>query len=277
MSWSKFKFNCRFITKQLPLCGDRSTVLANLENTKTVFLFDKYKLSKTHQYLFDKLLHIQSDEELTRSAKIYSQLDLQASTFDPVLRKKYRNIQIYLTWLFLVFFTIGGIYRNFVLPTFQDIYKTFDISLPNLYFSYDMIWFSGSSLLAATLLISFILNHFIKKLDTYLIKRPQSNLFKLFVPKVIKEQMALINTLFMSPLREEDNAVTSSIKWIENNGLNVAEELNQLIFEQKNVLENYIEKRMSMLIGVVFSMIVFLIYQLITVMYEPIFTMGEIL
>ncbi|WP_212744451.1 hypothetical protein [Thalassotalea litorea] len=248
--------------------------METIEDAKSNFPFNKSKIAALPTFLFSRMLDLEDDKKLAYSAKLYSQLDFHSSTFDANQRKRYRNFQIYLTWLFIVFVLVGGIYRHHVLPNFEAVYAELEISVSASLMTMDSIWLSGIFLLASALLITFILNHFIKKVDNYIIKPNKSRLFRIIVPGKIRRQIDAIHQLIMAPLASNGTPITQSINWLEANQLNVAEEINAMILEQKNILENDIEKRMGWYIALVFLLIIFLIYELVNVMYLPIFQLG---
>lgn len=276
MSWSKFRFHCRFISKQIASGIRRDTALSNIKNSEAVYLYEKGQQSKVKQFMFDKILSIERDDELIKVANVYGEIDFNSVSFDPLLRKKYDNFETYLACLLIGYFLIGALYRNFVYPEFISVFQEFGVQTNNMMIDYDFIWVGGLLILVPMLLLTILLNRYIRRFDEFLIVPSQSKWLHYVLPRKLKSQMRLINDILMSPFREEDNKVTTTLRWIERNGLHVPDELNGLIIDKKIELEDYIEKKMSMLTVVVFSVLVFFIYQLLVVMYEPIFRMGEI-
>lgn len=275
MSWTRFKFNCRFIANRLPQSGNRQSVLSELETGKDNLLVQGQELADSQKVLYDKLLSQPNDEILVRSASMYSQLDIQDSIISPQLKKKYQNHQSYLVVLFLLFVIIGSIFSYYLVPSFEKLYDEFSFFQHAQLSNVKYVFFTGIVVLGGLFLVMFMLNSFLKKLDKSFIVESPNKFYQLLLPK-LNQHLRHLRDLVLAPLNESQNKVSASIHWIESKGLNAGKELNNAIAEQKRIIETHIEKRITVLTGVVFASVVAFVFLMLKSIYQIIFTLGNL-
>lgn len=283
MSWSLFKCYCKEASHSLEKGDDIEFAFSAAERSPLPkMLKAQLKPKSLQQSLISKLKNSDlSTDELQITLKIYGNLGFSELAHKP---SRIRRVGLYLAYLTLMFSLLSSIYLLKVYPTVLDMYEEFGYPM-----SEGLIWFSEYwGLLVSTIIgflaISLLINHKIKVIFDHQIGVGNSLLFKLLLPKRLKESYRGLLNLIHLPLnltkKTNQNAENILIEYLLKKDYTpeeIADLLTLTITEQVTRLKTQAESYLRKFYILIAILIVFSIYEFVSSVYAPIFTLGEVI
>jgi len=279
MSWSKFNFNCRFLSQKLSETDD-------FENAQVVLL-EKYgnhqvggdlPENSAENKLFSKIIEKTDDKNLPRILSIYGKLDL---SWDLSALTKLNNIRNYLFFLFTVFLFLSSIYRFFVLPEFINIFNEMEHQITGGLKQFNNTWLVTIFIMV---LISIVLLRFgaiVNKIGRSDFNFDSSIFTRLFIPDKIVIKLKHIEALSYAPIEHQLNEFsTKQIEIYKNfiaDNLNVTFEIQTLLTAHRASLLKLINAQIAKLLALFALTVIGAIGYLVWSIYQPVFSLGMIL
>lgn len=278
MSWSKFHFNCRFLSQKL----SEEISFANAKE----LLFKSYsknniggklEVDSLESKLFNSISAEPDAKKLQSILSIYGGLNF---AWDLTTLTKLKNIRNYLFALFSVFLLLSFIYKFYVLPEFFNIFVEMEHPISEELGRFNTIWLISITVM---LPISFILLRFYSFVDQIGIKEINFNstfFTRVFIPVKIKNKLKLIDALTNAPIEKVVNDFSSEqieiFRNFKSDNLQISEELQVLLNTYRASLLKLINAHIIKLLSLFSLAIMSAVGYLVWSFYKPIFSLGMI-
>lgn len=279
MSWLKFHFNCRFLNQKL-------SENLSVEQAKEYLLTHYSQLDiggglpsrSLEGNLFNRIYQEKDLSKLESLLLIYGRLNL---SWDLTALTKLKNIRNYLFFLITVFLLLSGIYNLLVLPVFIDIFEQNGSDIDSGLDSFYSIWLISVSVISLISIIVLGFYSFINQVGRKEIKSNAPLFSKMFVPEKIMNKLMIIDALTNAPLEARVNEFSAQqiklYKSLKEDNLNVAQELQILLDDNKASLLNLINVHITKLLALLTITVVGGVGYLVYSFYQPIFSLGMII
>jgi nitrate reductase NapE component len=279
MSWSKFHFNCRFLSQKL-------SEEVGFEKAKEL-LSTKYsnhqiggdlKESSVENNLYKKIILETDPTKLHTLFSVYGKLNL---SWDLSALTKLKNIRNYLFVLFTVFLFLSSIYKFFVLPAFIDIFSQMDVPITTVLERFNTIWLVSISLMFLVSVIILMFYSFVDQIGKKEINSNTSLFSTFFIPVKILNTLKHIEALSNAPIENQVNEFSTEqieiYKNFKSDNLDTASELQVLLDASRASLLKIINLQITKLLAIFSIVVVGSIGYLVWSLYQPIFALGMII
>ncbi|WNC70163.1 hypothetical protein RI845_08485 [Thalassotalea nanhaiensis] len=280
MSWSHFHFKCRFLTQKLEQGYSPKQAIKELDAFDVSALFSKDKLIGAPARLFQEILLINDSEKLLKCLHNYNAVDMDEISFNESTIVKQQQKINYMVALAVVYFTVGSIFKVFVLPSFNKIYQLFDNELDSKFLAFDAIYATSILVLTILFILIFILIRNTKNLDEQLVSRKSLKGSKL-LSKKLNSNLTRLNELLLAPidiaLGKNSSTILLSISQFNSQNIELSHEFKGLLVTMKKSIEPDFNRLINRYFNFLQISLFLAIGYLITVMYMPIFSLGAII
>lgn len=279
MAWARFQYLCRAALSK-PSDEHLSDFIGRENSKSSAGLYGELsEYSFPHSLLEDVQCLKDEDRQLAALAT-YAKLDPTSLVDKP---KNLRRMSIYMLWVIGMFLVAVSMYKIKIFPSFVEFYENFGARPSDeTYFLIQhgpTIALLIGILLLALVLAAFLINRLI------LFKRDYSESSLLyFCPKFIKSRYLRLIALLRYPASEAtelgveaNSEIFKHLSEAENIGMNLDEEICALFKSESAKLVRSCELAVKAINVIVSITVVYMLFQFVTGVYGPIFSLGEVI
>ncbi len=282
MNWSRFKFYCNEVPRQLKSGNE---VISAFECAEASIISKEFGAElKPHGLQASIITSLKSNNYANEEAKvalqIYDGLDVSELAREP---SRIRRVGIYIGYLTLMYFVLSSIYFVYVIPQTVSMFETMDIPAPESFLWFVDNWSTILIIIMALLVGIFLVSQKVKEMFEYKKGIESSIIYRLLLPKKIKLQYEKLISLIYLPLHIASNKCDGVNDHIiqhyhseKYSTAEISDSLSILINENVNNLILLSESYMRRIYVVVALLVIFSIYEFVSSAYAPIFVMGEV-
>lgn len=282
MSWSRFKFYCREVSRLLERGEELSTAFEKSRNSALSKEFGPELKPYGVQFaiISSVMTGRLSIEEVKSALKIYDGLDIQELIHKP---SRIRRVGIYIGYLTFMYFLFSGIYSVYVIPEALTMFETLGTPPPSQFLWFVENWSYMTVAIIFLLFFTFLISRNINSMFEYKVGMEGSLVYRFFISNKIKKSHQRLMSLLRTPLelsKSDNDGVNDHIVqyYISESysDTEIAQSLSLVIGENVSQLLMLSESYLQRIYVVVVLLIVFSIYQFVSSAYIPLFLLGTV-
>jgi hypothetical protein len=282
MSWSRFKFYCIEVLRQLERGQD---VMPAFEDVRASLISAEFGVELKPREIQSFILEsLKKDGYTTEEVKavlgIYNNLDLSALIHKP---SRIRRVGVYIVYLTFVYFVLSGLYAVYVIPNMSLLFESMEIPAPENFVWLASHWTTLLIVVFSVLIVALLVSETIKQLFDYKVDIEKSVLYRLLLPVSLRARYEKVTSLLRLPLHvvknKSDGINDEIIQYYfkqKYQAKEISKSLSILVDENVSNLVILSEAHMRRIYVVVAILIIFSIIEFVVSAYAPLFTMGEI-
>lgn len=275
MNWDAFHFSCRFLSTTLSINTDPQKALDLLNSNYGSVYAKAFKSTPVYK-------EIQSSSDVDRIKDITALYGKLKFDWDESIAATLVGFRNYLFLLASFFLILSGIIQLYVIPVLRETFAVAGYSTTHTHLhTFSKLWFFSLFLLFIIGIAVIRLSTVVKHVGNVFSNSKLSSTSKLLLSKKIVNQILELEALVYAPLKTKVNAKSDNaiqfVAQLEADNMHITYEIQQRFDSLKKSIVHSTKRRIKIVLSIFAVCLVLAIFNFVTAIYAPIFTLGQLI